>query len=335
MSEIQDFFCSLDEFIIKVEALECEIIKGVFDSQKYKMPKSKNEKYGFDYYWYGADVYITEDNVSNYTGGKLICITPYAIPVSAIFFWCVQNHNGVIDHMNKYGFYDHLAEMVNKAHLNDPENFKIIDIQLVVINAIKEKLSEWKLKAIYYLKDYLRSEFSNIYGDPFLNPHGWEIKTFSDLGVWISVKSTEDGIADYFENEISRYNFNPLYHRFSNDLIEIPMPKSELRLKDNEFPVGALIVGMRGGNVLSVSKLKDNFFSGNKNVCLISNEVVNVDWLLFHITYNKEWYFSQLTGVRKKYLNIKHIKEFKIPLPPIEYQMKFEAIVKGFRGRFR
>ncbi|MEO9655382.1 restriction endonuclease subunit S [Marinomonas sp.] len=329
--KIKKHICQIDEFMMKVTRLEFDVLVNDFNPFEHKIPESRNHEYGFNYFWGGADVFITEEDVDSHSRRIVICSTPHAYSVSAIYRWCIRNESGIFDYINRYKFFAHPANMLNKAQNNRQASLSDVEAHLVIIDAIKSILLEWRLKAIDELNPYLCEEFTNLFGEAETNPFGWEMRSFEDLGIWLTGDSDEHHIDEYFGDAVSFYGLEPLNYRFLSCSDDNQISKNLLSSNVSVFPKRSLILGMRDPQMLSVSLLQDVLESNKSTACLIHNDLVNVDWLLLHIAYEREWYLSQLNGIRKKRCNLKHIKELKIPLPPIEKQTLFESMVRDYK----
>lgn len=144
---MKNYIENLDKFREKVVWLEFNVFSESDYLSEYVISETKNDRYGFSYFWRGADVYITKDSVDNYEGSKIICITPHASIISAMLIWCVKHGGDIFDHINKYVFFGSIANAVVFAHKNSSKELSLIDVQLVVIDCIKENISAWRKKA--------------------------------------------------------------------------------------------------------------------------------------------------------------------------------------------
>ncbi|MGR5419942.1 restriction endonuclease subunit S [Vibrio sp. PNB22_4_1] len=191
-------------------------------------------------------------------------------------------------------------------------------------DAIRQK----RKQAIALADEFLRSVFLDMFGDPVTNPKRWEVKSFGELGVWASGGTPSRNIAEYFEGEIDWYSARELNHRYLNGSVE---KITEDALKNSAakiFPAGSMLVGMYDTAALKISILKKDAASNQACANITPNELVNIEWLYSYVEFSKDTYLRQRRGVRQKNLNLGMIKDFKLPLPPVEEQLKYVTLVK-------
>lgn len=204
------------------------------------------------------------------------------------------------------------------------EDQKRIAAILDKADAIRQK----RKQAIALADEFLRSVFLEMFGDPVTNPKGWEVKSFGELGVWASGGTPSRSIAEYFEGEIDWYSARELNHRYLNGSVE---KITEDALKNSAakiFPAGSMLVGMYDTAALKISILKKDAASNQACANITPNELVNIEWLYSYVEFSKDTYLRQRRGVRQKNLNLGMIKDFKLPLPPVEEQLKYVTLVK-------
>lgn len=181
-------------------------------------------------------------------------------------------------------------------------------------------------QAIQLADDFLRSVFLDMFGDPVTNPKGWEVKKFDELGKWASGGTPSRANSDYFEGKINWYSARELNHRYLSGSVE---KITETALKESAakiFPKGSMLVGMYDTAAFKISILNEPSASNQACANVIPNELVDIEWFFSFIEFSKETYLRQRRGVRQKNLNLGMIKEFELPLPPIEKQNEFKEI---------
>ena len=135
----------LNLFKDKICDLEQEIINKSIrprDWLQYRMNIHIQEKEPYHCYWIGADVYITTGPVKNYTGSKIVCVTPHADMLTRLFRRIALTDLGAINYINKYEFYGRMAEAVIIMYENGLEpSFK--EVWLEAIGEAKILLNNW------------------------------------------------------------------------------------------------------------------------------------------------------------------------------------------------
>lgn len=188
-----------------------------------------------------------------------------------------------------------------------------------IINLHKKRLEE--------LDNLVKAIFHEIFGDPVKNEKAWDLISLWKLGTWASGGTPARKIGEYFEGEINWFSageLNSMYLLESNEKItEKAINESSAKL----FKKGSLLIGMYDTAAFKMGILTKD--SASNQACTnvnLNNEICKVEWLYFNLMLMKEYFLSQRRGVRQKNLNLGMIKEFIIPLPPIELQNKFAQI---------
>ncbi|BDX08089.1 restriction endonuclease subunit S [Planctobacterium marinum] len=191
-------------------------------------------------------------------------------------------------------------------------------------DAIRRK----RQQTIQLADDFLRAVFLDMFGDPVTNPKGWDVKTFGELGTWASGGTPSRKNSDYFEGDINWYSARELNHRYLSGSIE---KITDTALKNSAakiFPEGSMLVGMYDTAAFKISILREPSASNQACANIIPGELLDIEWFYSFIEFSKETYLRQRRGVRQKNLNLGMIKDFELPLPPIEEQRKFKVIAE-------
>ena len=193
-----------------------------------------------------------------------------------------------------------------------------------------EKAKEWRKKADDLTKDFLKSVFLEMFGDPVKNPKKYGIKKLNDIcdvrdGTHdspkyvnegyplITSKNLANGFIDFSEvNLISKKDFDLVNKRSFVDDGDIIMPM-----------IGTI------GHPIIVKKEKEFAI---KNVALIKFTKTDVSNVFIKFLLDSH-YFDYINlknnrGGTQKFISLGDIRKFPIPLPPISLQNKFASIVK-------
>jgi len=189
----------------------------------------------------------------------------------------------------------------NKPDLEEQERI-VKKLQLA------EKLKENRKKADELTKEYLNSVFLDMFGDPRINPKGWEVKTWLDV---LEIRNGKD--QKTVKNNNGKF---PVYG--SGGLMEYTT--------DYLSPKNSIIIG-RKGSINNPILIKEKFWNVDTAFALISNEkYLNYYYLYyFCIQFN----FLKLNrSTTLPSLTKMELLKIKIPIPPIQLQNQFAQIVE-------
>ncbi|WP_187276512.1 restriction endonuclease subunit S [Parahaliea maris] len=198
------------------------------------------------------------------------------------------------------------------------------------IAAILDKADNLRRKrqqAIQLADEFLRAVFLEMFGDPVTNPKKWERKAFSDLGSWSSGGTPSRRVPEYFDGDINWYSAGELNSRYLSGSVEKITQDAIENTSARVFNAGSILLGMYDTAAFKASILREDSSSNQACANLKPNASVNVEWFYSFIMVAKHHYLSQRRGVRQKNLNLGMIREFELPLPPIELQMEYASIV--------
>lgn len=213
---------------------------------------------------------------------------------------------------------------LSKIKINTPPLLEQKRIAKILDRA--DQLRQKREKSLELADQFLRSVFLEMFGDPVINPKGWCIKKFDDLGAWSSGGTPSRKIPEYFMGDINWFSAGELNDRYvskSNEKItEEAVKNSSAKI----FPEGSLLIGMYDTAAFKISILKNDASSNQACACLIPNEKINIEWLYTFIDISKNYYLRFRRGVRQKNLNQGMIRNFDLPVPPKSLQDKFGNI---------
>jgi len=205
-----------------------------------------------------------------------------------------------------------------------PQQEKIVSV-LDTASALVEKQ-----KALLKKYDlFLKSKFIEMFGDPVLNPMGWEVVKLETLGKWSSGGTPTRTKPEYFKGEISWYSAGELNSLHTKNSIEKITDEALQKSSAKLFKQGTLLIGMYDTAAFKMSILS---FDATTNQAIANIEhnqnLVNVYYLYYAFQQTKEEYLLSRVGVRQQNLSLSKIKNFATILPPIDLQNKFAKIVE-------
>ena len=192
-------------------------------------------------------------------------------------------------------------------------------------DAIRRK----RQQAIQLADDFLRAVFLEMFGDPVTNPKGWEVARLGDvvesqLGKMLSQKAKEGKSPKKYLR-----NANVRWRKFSlDDLLEMDFNSKEL--KKFELKNGDLLV-CEGGDVGRCSIWRDNiadcYYQKALHRVRPSYEVLTPEYLqeYFFWMSKRGGLTDSVSEVTFSHLTAEKLKELRIPLPPIDFQIQFSC----------
>ena len=202
-------------------------------------------------------------------------------------------------------------------------------------DAIRRK----RQQAIKLADDFLRSVFLDMFGDPVINPKGWEMTRLKDLSSQISSGSTPKGGSNVYVKEgITFFRSQNVWKNelrmddiaFIDEETHASLKKSSLKHKD------ILITKTGRFNTENSSLGRAALFLGEDGSANVNGHVYLVrlkekilhEFIVFILTSNE--YREHIRnvcvgGIDKRQLNKEHIEDFPIICPPMELQRKFMA----------
>ena len=197
--------------------------------------------------------------------------------------------------------------------------------------AIQQLLNKRK-QALLYLDNIVKSRFIEMFGDPVMNPMGWEVKKLKDLslkisdGVHAKPNYTEDG-----KPFISVVNITTGHIDFSNCKF-VSQEDYEKMIKSTHPEKGDVLytkVGATYGIPAYVDTDED--FCLYVSVCLIKpkHELVNARFLTesMRLPYIKHQADRRIRGIGVPDLHLNQIREFDIVCPPLDLQERYMEFV--------
>ena len=192
-------------------------------------------------------------------------------------------------------------------------------------------------KSIAQLDELLRAQFLEMFGDPVLNPKGWEVKEISDfsnsrLGKMLDKKKM-------LGNNLKNYLGNSNVQWFKFDFKELKQmdfnEKDLITFKMNEGDILMCEGGDIGRCAIWKNEEENCFFQKALHRITLDNEVMLPNCFVYNFwllskgggldIYKGGATISHLTGV--------NLKKMKLPVPPIELQNKFETIYHNIQAQ--
>jgi type I restriction enzyme S subunit len=202
-------------------------------------------------------------------------------------------------------------------------------LHIATILSKAENLIAQRKESIRLLDEYLKSVFLEMFGDPVRNERGWKVLSGNDylskLTVGVVIKP-----ASYYVNDgvIALRSLNIRPNRIQlNNLVYFSKSANETELSKSILYEGDVVfvrTGMTGTAAIIPKEL-----NGCNCIDLIitrpKHGVINPHYLVFFFNSDlgKRIVSAKEVGGIQKHFNIGALRKLKIPVPPIELQIKF------------
>ncbi len=220
-----------------------------------------------------------------------------------------------------------------------------LDVQEKIIAVLEkaEQIKDWRKEADQLSKDYLKSVFVDMFGDPVINPRGWQLKKLPNFisnnkyslkrgpfgGSLTKSMFVKEGYLVYEQNHAIYGDFT--YGRYfitADKYKEMEMFKVE---------PGDLIVSC-SGTMGKISEIPLNSKKGIINQALLKiqldQNIMNNEF--FKFVFRNDNFQKRLFGIShgsgiSNFPSMSNIKDIDFICPPISLQRKFSAIVKKIK----
>ena len=188
-------------------------------------------------------------------------------------------------------------------------------------------------EAIAQLDTLLRSTFLDMFGDPVINPMGWEMVKFETLGVSRLGKMLDNGkqVGDCQSPYLA--NFNVQWGRFElNELRQMDFDEADR--KEFQLRDGDLLIcegGEVGRTAIWREELDHVYFQKALHRVRLAPKRAAPEYIMYYM-----WFMAQNGGFRDftnaatiAHLTGIRLKSLPTPLPPLDLQHHFAAIAES------
>jgi type I restriction enzyme S subunit len=227
------------------------------------------------------------------------------------------------------------SEIVRQLEILLPplEEQKRIAVILDKADAIRRK----RQQAIELADEFLRSVFLDMFGDPVVNPKGWEVQSCSDICRQITVGLVIRPASYYVESgvpAIRSLNVTTKGIKQEN-FVYFSQEDNVGTLSKSRVYEGDLVVVRSGqpGKAAVIPKELDGINAIDVLIVRPKQEVILSDFLAFFMNSSagKNLVMKEERGQIQKHLNVGSLNQAEIPVPPIDLQNKFVSIIKTIR----
>lgn len=198
-----------------------------------------------------------------------------------------------------------------------------------------EELRDLRRKALGELDAIVQSIFLEMFGDPVMNPQGWERKVCKSLCSRITVGIVVQPASHYKEKGVPALrSLNIKQNSISTDsLVFFSQTDNETKLSKTRVRSGDVVL-IRTGQPGTAAVIPDELDGVNAIDLLITTprqEVVNSVYLchFFNSASGKQLVLSSQVGQIQKHLNVGILNESPVLTPPLPLQQEFARRVEA------
>lgn len=174
----------------------------------------------------------------------------------------------------------------------------------------------------------------DMFGDPVINPRGWELKLLKDIAkIQIGPFGTQLHKEDYVQDGIPL--INPSHIKDSKVVPNFNLsvsPEKHADLTDYHLQVGDIMMGQRGemGRCALITKREAGWLCGTGSLCIRPQTNGAQSYFLFkYLTgdYIKKYLEGESLGATMSNLNKAIVGNIRVPMPSLEVISKFQKLL--------
>jgi type I restriction enzyme, S subunit len=219
---------------------------------------------------------------------------------------------------------------IREFNINWPIDPKIRE-QIVVLLEKAEKIKDWRKEADGLSKDYLKSVFVDMFGDPHKNNKNWPVKKIKEdikeikYGTSTPPIFSETGYAFIRATNIKKGRI------VSANMLFIDKKEAD-KIKKCELKKNHIIIvrsGVNTGDTCVIQQKYVGAYGGYDLILELKNQELNPTYL--NELFNHPYYAQKLKILSRRagqpHLNSEQIKTLEVIYPPKKLQDNFEVIV--------
>ena len=265
------------------------------------------------------------------TGGILPELLPFVIQNDRFFDYAMQGSAGSLsprvkwEHLKNYEFsLPPLAEQ------------KVLADKLWAAYRLKESYK----KLLAATEEMVKSQFIEMFGSVDDNPKSYDIKKVGDFAECFAGATPSTKISSYWDN-------GNIPWMSSGEVHKARVQDTDAKITQQGYdgcstkmvPIHSIVIALAGqGKTRGTVAINDIELCTNQSLCaIVPNEEVNYEYL-FHNLRGRYKELRSMSGDvdGRGGLNLKHIQNIKVIVPPMSEQMKFVSIARqadksGFR----
>lgn len=207
-----------------------------------------------------------------------------------------------------------------------PENKKT-QKKIVSILEKTEKSKEWRKEADGLTKDFLKSVFFEMFGDPASNEKNWEkIPTINVCNCIVPGRDKPKS----FTGDVPWITTNDLNHLWytRKSKNNIGLTKNEIKKVNARIIPSNSVIMTCVGELGIVSITQEDLVMNQQLHAFTCSKKINPIFLTYNLSFQKGYMHKMATSTTVPYMNKTTCNNTPTILPPIELQNKFASIVK-------
>lgn len=225
-----------------------------------------------------------------------------------------------------------MKHIVKKDFENIRIPFPPKEVQKQIAKTLMEvdRLLLMRKKQLLNLETLVKSQFIDMFGDEYHIFTKWKTALFRELFTFKSGGTPSRNIVKYFQGSIPWITSISLGDNFigEENAVELITNEAIENSATKIIPKNSLLFGIRVG--VGKSSINTAPICINQDILAIIGEekICNLIFLKKFLERNMNFFDSQKRGATIKGIKSDVLKNFKIPLPPIELQNKFADFVR-------
>jgi len=190
--------------------------------------------------------------------------------------------------------------------------------------------------------ELIQSVFLEMFGDPVTNPKGWEVKKLGDLTTKVGSGSTPRGGSKVYQDHGNIFirSQNVLMNKV--DLSDVAYISDEIHegMRNTWVQENDVLLNITGASIGRVCVYnKSEAANVNQHVCILRPIQDKIKpYYLSHLISSKNYQdkiLGQQTGGTRQAFNMTQIKNFDIPLPPLDFQTQFNGMLTKLKDEIQ
>ncbi|MCE9674424.1 restriction endonuclease subunit S [Paraclostridium bifermentans] len=261
---------------------------------------------------------------------NLICNEEIVNP-EYIYYWLSSKK----EYLNSLGRGATFKEISKKIVEDIEVPVQTLEEQKKIVNVLNkaQELIDKRKEQIEFLDELVKSRFIEMFGDPYLNPKSFNIVKMTDItsvvtcGVAARPEYVSDGVPFLSSQNVG-------IREIFLDKLKFISDEAHNKLTKNNKPENGDILYTRVGSQLGKAAIVDLDFEFSVYVSLTLikplHDRVNNEYLVNYLNLDRVQRFAKgnTTGIGVPNLNVDVVREYNIPLPPMEHQNDFADFVK-------
>lgn len=212
-----------------------------------------------------------------------------------------------------------------------------VEVQQQIADALDRAsvLIEKRKAQIDKLDLLVKSQFIGMFGDPVTNPKGWEISNINDIcNIIVDCPHSTPVYLSENTGYICLRTSVLKNHRIDWNMIEYISKQQYIERTKRYIPQKNDIVYSREGAILGIAAVinRDEKIALGQRMMLFSVDTTLCDstylWFILNQRGVTRQVQDRIGGSASPHINVKDIKSFKIPLPPLSLQTQFADFVQ-------